>query len=296
MRSARILLAVDGAASSAAAIRWVASRYTTSRYTTGRPDPAATPIDIVSVAADDDAMDDARTAVEAARVEILRSAPGAELMTSVAGGDAFEVLVERSASTDLLVVGAGRPEPLGAFLHAGLPMRLTGRVHCRMVVVPVDWSGAPGATVAVGWDDDAAARAAVDAAAEEAEAAGLPLHIHHVWRPVPVARYDPEGGAALTAAVEQDERVALDRVVRETSARHPLLAVTGELHLGSDGAVILRHASQAALVVVGSHRRSTLGEIVFGATSDALIAQNTRVPMLITPPPSADAARSRGGR
>ena len=175
----------------------------------------------------------------------------------------------------------------GLFLHARLPMRLTGRVQCRLAVVPAGWSGEPGTSIAVGWDDGPAAAVAVDAAAEEAEAAGLPLHIHHVWSPVPLARYDFAGGEELTAAVEEDERLALARIVRETAARFPHVAVSGELHRGSGGAGILGYASQASLIVVGSHRRSTIGELFAGATSDDLIAGSSEVPVLVTPPASA---------
>lgn len=275
MTSGRILLAVDGRPTSAGAIRWAARRL----------DRAEPVIDVVSVAADDSLVDEAGAAVDAARAEILRLAPDADVATSVLRGNVFDVMIGLSASTALLVVGSDRPRPLGDFLHSGLAMRLTGRARCRMVVVPSGWTRASGTTIAVGWDDDPAAVAAVAAAAEEAEAAGLPLHIHHVWRPVPVARYDPAGGEALVAAVEEDERLALARVVRETAGRHPGLEVAGELHLGSDGAGILGYASRAALIVVGSRRRSMIGEVIAGATSDDLIARNSRVPVMVTPPP-----------
>lgn len=278
MRTPRILLAVDGRPASTAAIRWAAERAGRTR----------SQIDIVSVATDDDVLlDDARSAVAAAQAEVLRRAPDAQVTTSVPRGNVFDALVELSASADLLVVGSDRPSPLGAFLHARLPMRLTGRVQCRLAVVPAGWSGEPGTSIAVGWDDGPAAAVAVDAAAEEAEAAGLPLHIHHVWSPVPLARYDLAGGEELTAAVEEDERLALARIVRETAARFPHVAVSGELHRGSGGAGILGYASQASLIVVGSHRRSTIGELFAGATSDDLIAGSSEVPVLVTPPASA---------
>lgn len=275
----RIRLAVDGRPATAGAIRWAAER---SRRTRA-------PIDIVSVAADKGSDDVSVRAVEAARDEVLGQTPGAVVATEVRRGSVVDVLVEMSASSDLLVVGSDRPRPLERFLHATLPMRLTGRATCRLAVIPGEWDGRSGSTIAVGWDDDPASRVALDAAAEEALAAGLPLHIHHVWRPVPVARYDEDGGAALTMAVEDDERLALARVVRETEARYPGLTVAGELHRGSTGAGILGYASQAALIVVGSRRRSAVGEIVAGATSDDLIAENSLVPLLVAPPAPAKA-------
>jgi nucleotide-binding universal stress UspA family protein len=272
MTPTRLLLAVDSRPPSAAAVRWVARR---SR----RP---GTSIEIVSVASDDDVLlADARAAVDAARGEILRTAPLATVTTSVPRGNEFDTLVDLSTAADLLVVGSDRPRPLRVVLHGGLPMRLAGRVSCPMVVVPRGWNGSPGTSVAVGWDDGRAAEVAIEAAAREAEAYGLPLRIHHVWRPVPVAHYDPSGGAALVAAVEEDERRALARVVREAAARHPVLAIEGELHLGSGGAGILGYASQAELVVVGSRRRSLIGEILVGSTGDDLIAASRGIPVMV---------------
>lgn len=276
MTSPRIRLAVDGRPATAGAIRWTAER---SRRT-------GAPIDIVSVAPDDEGPDEALRAVAAAREEVLGWTPDAVVATEVRRGSVVDVLIEVSASSDLLVVGSDRPRPLERFLHATLPMRLTGRVTCLLAVVPGEWDGRSGSTIAVGWDDDPAARVALDAAAEEARATGLPLHIHHVWRSVPVARYDEKGGAALTRAVEEDENLSLARVVRETEARYPGLVVAGELHRGSAGAGILGYASQAALIVVGSRRRSAVGEILAGATSDDLIAENSLVPLLVAPPPT----------
>jgi nucleotide-binding universal stress UspA family protein len=275
MTPTRVLLAVDTRSTSAAAIRWTARR----------SERACTLIDIVSVATDDDLLlADARTAVAAARTEILRSAPAARVTASVRRGNVVDVLVESSESTDLLVVGSDRPRPLRAFLHTGLAMRLTGRVRCPLVVVPSTWSGIPGTTVAVGWDDGRAAELAVEAAAHEAEASGLPLRIHHVWRPVAVSSYDAVGGAALVSAMAEGERLALARVVRETAERHPALTISGELHLGGGGDAIRGHASRAELLVVGSHRRSAVGEILAGATGDDLIAAGSGIPVMVTAP------------
>jgi nucleotide-binding universal stress UspA family protein len=104
-----------------------------------------------------------------------------------------------------------------------------------------------------------------------------------------VAHYDPAGGAALVEAIEESERLALDRAVRETVARHPRVAVIGELHLGSGGAGILGYAADSALIVVGSHRRSMVGEIIAGSTGDDLIGWSGSIPVMITAPESGSA-------
>lgn len=284
MTPTRILLAVDGRSTTAAAIRWVARRAELEDAT----------IEIVSVATDDDLLlADARAATAAAQAMIARAVPAARVLTSVPRGNVFDVLVEMSASADLLVVGGDRPHPLRAFLHAGLPMRLAGRVLCALVVVPSTWGGGTGTSVAVGWDDGRAAEVAIDAAAHEAELLGVPLRIHHVWRPVAVSDYDAAGGSALISALEEGERGALARIVREASARHPGVKISGELHLGSNGVGLLGYASRAGLVVAGSHRRSMIGELLTGATGDELIAAGSRIPVLVTP---SDVGRSRGGR
>lgn len=279
MKATRILLAVDGRPTTAAAVRWVSGRY----------ERAGAAIDVVFVASADRLLVGAEAATSAARAAIARSDPSAEVTATVLRGDVFDVLVRSSASADLLVVGSDRPRPLRTLLHASLPMRLAGRVHCPMVVVPSEWSGVPGATVDVGWDFGRAAESAVETAAREAELRRLPLRIHHVWRPIAVSSYDASGGAALISAIEEDERLALARVVRETSARHPGLAISGELHLGAGGAAIVDYAAQPEILVVGSHRRSSLGEILIGSTGDDLIAASSGVPVLVTPPDARSA-------
>lgn len=71
--------------------------------------------------------------------------------------------------------------------------------------------------------------------------------------------------------------------------RHPGIAVTTIAHAGSVAGGLLAAARTAALVVVGRHRRSAVGEILFGATGDELIAAAREVPVLVVaglrPPP-----------
>lgn len=272
MEPTRILLAVDGRPATEAAIRWAADR----------AGLGSTSLRIVSVATDDaELLAIARAAVRAAAETVAARGTDAVVTTEVPAGNVFDTIVRLSSDADLLVVGADRSSPLRSLLHAGLPRRLTGRVGCDLVIVPTSWPDPVAGRVVVGWDDDEQSRVALEAGAAEAVDRGQPLHLVHAWGPVAVAHYDVAVGADTITALEEAERSALERAIRETAQRHPALAVTGELVLGTPAAAIVARSTGASLIVVGTRRRTAVGEILLGAVDDDVIGLLRTTPVMV---------------
>lgn len=275
-----ITLGVDGRPETEAAIRWAAARAALD----------GSEVRLVSVATDDGPLRDvAFRAIEAASRSFERLAPGVGRTTEVPGGNVFDILLALSEDTDLLVVGSDRPGPLAAALHATLPLRLAGRVASDLAVVPSTWRPEPLGGVVVGWSPDPAGQAALELAAAEAEMAGMRLTIVHAWRPPATSPYDAESAGALVAAAHDDAQRELQDARRIAHERFPRLEVDTELHVGSTRGGLVHAARGAALLVVGDHHRSALGEVVFGSTGDPLIASAHDVPVMI-------AAGSRAAR
>lgn len=274
-----LTLAVDGRPETDAAIRWTAERAARDGST----------VNVVAVARDDRAgRAAAESAAAAAAERIAHLQPSLVCATSVAIGDVVDQLLLVSVDSDLLVVGSNRPSPLAGLLHATLPMRLAGRAHCDLAVVPSGWTRSGGGGVVVGWSPDAAGAAALDRAAREAAAGGSALTIVHAWRPIAVSDYDVATGAALLAAIQEDAERALREAVALVRRDHPHLEIRSDLHLGSAVGGLTRRRD-AALLVVGSHPHSVVGDVLLDPDGDALIREVADIPVLVT-------AGSPGGR
>jgi nucleotide-binding universal stress UspA family protein len=187
-------------------------------------------------------------------------APAIAVTSELLVGPTAGLLIARSATTGLLVVGSrGR----GGF--AGL---LTGSVsgqvatHARgpvMVVRVPGWPPSPewpGLPVAVGVDGSAASGAALRFAAAEARLRGVPLLVLHAVAPsrAEAERLDP----ILDAAVERARRT-------------PELAVRGRTVPGDPRQFLIDASHRAAAVVVGPRGGGGFAELRLGSVSQAVI-------------------------
>jgi nucleotide-binding universal stress UspA family protein len=114
----------------------------------------------------------------------------------------------------------------------------TGRPAARAAVA---------AGVVVGVDDTPASYTAVDHAAIEAGLRGWDLRIVHVQHPGGLRPSSRDAGARL-----------LERLTDRVHAYSPSVPVSCRLMVGTAAQLLLHHAGNAGLVVVG-HRHSTVG-------------------------------------
>ncbi len=81
-------------------------------------------------------------------------------------------------------------------------------------------------------------------------------------------------------AVKQEEEALLSEGLAGESERYPDVSVTRVAEQGAAADVILRHAGDAQLIVVGSHGRGPLLGALMGSTSQNLL-HHAKCPVMI---------------
>jgi nucleotide-binding universal stress UspA family protein len=135
--------------------------------------------------------------------------------------------------------------------------------------------------IVVGVDEGAPSALAVEWAAREAEAAGLPLAIVHGETEVYGANMiDPSAVPVMELAVRQADPARL--VADTVAAVHriaPGVDVATHIEPGNPVGVLCRHGQSASMVVLGSEGSGLFAELVFGSVCGAL-AVRSRCPVV----------------
>ncbi|MGW6912102.1 universal stress protein [Streptomyces sp. NPDC054940] len=134
-------------------------------------------------------------------------------------------------------------------------------------------------TVVAGLDGSSEGRAAAEWAAREAKLRGLPLKIVHVWEPVP----EPMAQAPLLGAETQQHWS--ERIPREAAegirVRHPGVEVTTDQLVGGSADTLVKAASDAELLVLGSRGLSGFGGFMVGSVGLSVVAHLKRPVVLV---------------
>ncbi|WP_409465124.1 universal stress protein [Amycolatopsis sp. GA6-003] len=183
------------------------------------------------------------------------AAPGVATQPVVQAGSAVELLVGRSRSMSLVVLGSHGLGGLRGAAIGSVALRVAAGAYCPVVVVR--GRAAPGGAVVVGVaGDDRAGGFAFEAAAHRR----VPLIAVRAWRsdrPGRAAEEDRALRECVAAWADKYPDVAVRvRAVRERSAGRALMAVEG-----------------AQLVVIGSRGRGPVAGGPLGSTGNRLLAQ-----------------------
>lgn len=257
-----VVLALDGGAANFVAERWVAER---CRH--GAVDlELTTVLEQVPLAAGypDTERDRRRGRLDQAADRLREQLPDASVRTVLREGDLIDELLQAATPGSLLVVGMTAVDTVDELAHLPLGLRLAGRTKGMLVVVPTAWTGG-GSGVVVGWAADAAAEAALAFAAREARRTASALTLVHSGR----------------GSVPRELELAAERL----RARHSETVVNVVSNERSAADAILYAASDAALVVVGSHGRGPLEDLFVGSVSEHVLARST-VPVAVVPMPA----------
>lgn len=233
-----------------------------------------------------------RSPAEVARDRIRELAPGTPVSVEHPAGHPVDVLCDLAGDATLIVVGGAAAERRGK--PGSLAARLAGRIRCDLAVVPPGWHPDGGAVVA-GWDDTPESAHALDRAADEARLLGADLQIVHTYLPPYGSPYDPAGWAVLSSEVRSASEGDLARATTRARRAHPDLAISSHLALGSPTSALL--GAVASLIVVGTHHRNALSQVLLGTTDDNLARPVDEVPVLIVDhgAPTNDPAGAVGG-
>jgi len=130
--------------------------------------------------------------------------------------------------------------------------------------------------VVVGIDGSAAAQRALDFACDEAERRGAELHVVHAWSyPYRGRRTDKAEPREL---MEQDASQTLQDAVDHVASRG--VTVVAHLEEGPPVAALIDAATDAALLVVGSHGHGSVIGSLLGSTSQA-VAHRANCPVAL---------------
>ncbi|MEV1128562.1 universal stress protein [Agromyces sp. NPDC049794] len=257
-----VILALDGGAANSVAERWVAERCRNAPVDI----ELTTVLEHVPLAAGypDTERDRRRERLDQAADRLREQLPDASARVLMREGDLVDELLEASRLGNILVVGMTTVDAVDELAHLPLGLRLAGRTKGMLVVVPTAWTGG-GSGVVVGWAADAAGEAAMAFAAREARRAASALTVVHAGR----------------GSVPRELELATERL----RASHPESVVNVVSKERSAADAILEASPGAALVVVGSHGRGALQDLLVGSVSEHVLARSS-VPVAVAPMPT----------
>lgn len=139
--------------------------------------------------------------------------------------------------------------------------------------------------IVVGVDDSESGRAALRFALEEGLARGATVEVVTTWV------LDGTVRDRVTDQMLADEahvvRMRQDQILQEVAHGLPALPVTSRIVLhDAGGGPLVESAKDAAMLVVGSGRKSLLERAFLGSVSEYCV-RHSRVPVVVVPEPSA---------
>jgi nucleotide-binding universal stress UspA family protein len=182
-------------------------------------------------------------------------------------GHPADLLIERAADSELIVLGTRRASTIREALVRKIPARVAAGTSVSSIVVPR--SAAVGRGLVVGIDGSRFSAAPLAFAAREADRLGETLTVIHSWH-APEPWSDGEV-ADWPTAPEDEERRVLAEAVAGIAQDYPDLPVRSSVVFARAADALCEAARGARLVVVGSHGRHGFEKAWLGSTSEELI-------------------------
>jgi nucleotide-binding universal stress UspA family protein len=218
--------------------------------------------------------EEAHDTVDALVTELQHRHRRISIGTFVTYGDAVTVLRNAASGAALAVVGGHRTNRIAMALGS-VAGRFAAGSHVPVAVVHAVDTPDTGPVV-VGIDGSPAGEGAIGFAFQEADLRGVPLVAVHSWTsPVAVAPVPAYSATVVDdEPIEQSERALLSQRLAGWSERYPDVPVRRVLTRDVPATAILRHSTDAQLVVVGTRWHAALSALLLGSTSQALITHS----------------------
>ncbi len=281
------VVGVDGSEAAMAAAMWAADLATrfkaplelvTGLSTAGSfLTEAATAIRAAALAQQRDV---AAAVLESAEENVRAAFPDLDVFALRSTVPAAELLADRSRTAQAIVVGSEAISPTAAMLVGSTTLAVAAHSACPVIA----WRGGlhtlTDRPIVLGVDDPATSSAAFDAAFELAGRLGVGLRAVHAWSK---PRFAP--GLINPYLVDWDGFEALQwqgllSALEPWTKRHPDVEVTYFLEPEATSDVLLRHAEDSQLLVVGARRRNALAGTLLGSTSLNML-HHSPIPVMV---------------
>ena len=214
---------------------------------------------------------------EQARTYIKSRAGDREVDIQAQVGTPAAVLVAASKDAELVVVGRRQHSVLGEFFAGSTSTQVVAHAACPVVVVDREFAGPPTAPIVVGVDGSVESRAALEFAFERASSLGAPVvGVHGWWLDAPGDLPTVWVSEGLDETFESLAGGTLDDALAPWVDRYPDVDVRKVLERHVAAESVLRAATDAQLIVVGSRGRGGFAGLLLGSVSQSLLHSRQR--------------------
>jgi nucleotide-binding universal stress UspA family protein len=199
--------------------------------------------------------------------------PEIEVSTSVETGQAVTVLCDLSRRARMLVLGSRGHGGFAGLLAGSVSVAVAVHAHCPVVVIRRLAPAADGLPIAVGVDDSAQSRLAIDFAFAEAQARSVPVVAIRAWHPPTPSPHAtvPFLRAEEIAEIETAERAFLHDALQPAVVRHPGVTVRESVADQAAAAALTEMSARAQLMVVGSRGHGGFTGLLLGSVGMQLL-------------------------
>jgi len=279
-----IVVGIDGSSCALAAARWAAGearlRQGPLRFVHAGGLPLGYVPTMVDLATVHEAMErQGRTWLEEARAAVVGDGPVPELAR--AEGGAVAMLTTESADAAMLVLGGRGAGGISGLLLGSTAAAVVGRAKCPVVVVGGDLSTVDGHVV-LGVDGTERGEAAIGFAFAEAAARGRDLVAVHTWTDTLLNEFLQVGSTLAIGPARDEAKELLAERLAGWQEKYPDVKVTRVVTHERPVPELLRQASGAVMVVVGTRGRGGFPGLMLGSTSQQLL-QHSPCPVAVVP-------------
>jgi nucleotide-binding universal stress UspA family protein len=196
----------------------------------------------------------ARELLDNAVTKVSRQWPDLHVRGRLADSPPGVTLVRESRRADTVVVGRRGSGGFPGMVLGSTTLQLATQARCPVIVVPLPGQEAPRHGVVVGVDGSAISEAAIEYAFRAASETREPLTAVHAW--TSPARSEPHGMVPLVydpALVTREEELVLAESLAGWSEKYPEVEVTSRVVHAHPVTTLVKLATSARLLVVGSH-------------------------------------------